>query len=614
MLTNEKIQWGYLIVPENRAAVRNGRSLRIAVAVLKSKRGKPDNDPVVYIQGGPGGGTINGIKNWLEHPLRATRDIVLVDQRGTGFSEPEFCPDLGKVFFEILAKDLSPEQEMKERLAAAMRCRNDLLSRDVDLSAYNSAAVAADLNDLRAALGYARWNLYGSSYGTRVALTLMRDFPEGIRSVILDSAVPLNGQYYNQNTANFARSLDILFDKCAADPACRGSYGNVRDTFYVAVNQLRKKPLVVPVPESLAPGGQFVLNAQDMLIAVQQALYNPKLFAVLPLLIREFKARNEETIATLVSSLGGRLGLDYGVYYTTLCNETIPFNSLEAFDAKAQQHQGLAGGLTFYRSEFAICDNWDNWVADSVESRAVTSNIPAFILAGEHDPITPPANGKLAATTLPNHFYVEMPSLGHTPGFSACGRELLTSFLDNPRQGPDRSCLDKTEHGRFVTNVLIKGGVSKVARTLSNPPPLVVAVAGAIVVILLSAVFIWPVSYAYQVLGNRSCTGLRADERTGRWLAWSASLTAVLFLAGLLTCIKNTSTDNLYILAFGLPGAYRPLFMVPYLLIVLSTGVLLVAIHAWRSGSWNRKAKIYFSVVSAACWCLVTAIVYWGLY
>jgi len=182
-LHEENAECGFLIVPENRDEPGK-RTLRLAVAILKSRSANPQPDPVIYLHGGPGGSAISGASRWLDHPLREDRDFILLDQRVTGYSEPALCPQLSRDDMVVAARDLSPDQATAARLALSLACRDALLERGVDLGSYNSDGSAADLVDLRRVLGYDSWNLYGISYGTKLALTTLRNSPEGIRSVV----------------------------------------------------------------------------------------------------------------------------------------------------------------------------------------------------------------------------------------------------------------------------------------------------------------------------------------------------------------------------------------------------------------------------------------------
>ena len=195
----EAVECGYLIVPEDRADP-DSRDIRLAVAIFRHPDGAPEPDPIIYLEGGPGGSPLeiraSNFDAYFGPLFAANRDIILFDQRGVGFSEPTLdCPAFTELYMDLLdsnvdGEQLTAQEILDRKVEAFMACAEDL-SMVADLSAYNTVANAADVNDLRLALGYDQVNLYGSSYGTRLALGVMRDFPEGLRSVVLDAPLSL---------------------------------------------------------------------------------------------------------------------------------------------------------------------------------------------------------------------------------------------------------------------------------------------------------------------------------------------------------------------------------------------------------------------------------------
>jgi pimeloyl-ACP methyl ester carboxylesterase len=192
------IACGMLTVREDRSQP-NGATIQLAVAIIPTRSPTPAPDPVVYLAGGPGSAALSGAprlaRAWA--PFLANRDLIVFDQRGTGFSRPALrCPESERSSDAELGRVLSADESVRAEVAALQRCHARLVREGVHLGAYTSAASAHDLEDLRVALGYGRWNLLGISYGTRLALTAMRDTPQSIRSVILDSTYPLQVNLY----------------------------------------------------------------------------------------------------------------------------------------------------------------------------------------------------------------------------------------------------------------------------------------------------------------------------------------------------------------------------------------------------------------------------------
>lgn len=246
----ENARCGYLSVPENRSESAT-RTIRLAVAVLKATGDGPAADPLVYLTGGPGYSELYGdLDRWLSFaaPLRTRRDLIFFDQRGVGLSRPALnCPELTAQFLARLAEPAGSAESAARAAAALEACRDVLVRSGIDLSAYSSAAVADDIVDLMHELGYREWNLFGLSYGGRMALTAMREHPDGLRSVVLDSPVPLQVYFAADVPANFQRSLGLVFDACAAAAACDAAFPDLRRVALDLVDRLNASPVTVEV-------------------------------------------------------------------------------------------------------------------------------------------------------------------------------------------------------------------------------------------------------------------------------------------------------------------------------------------------------------------------------
>jgi pimeloyl-ACP methyl ester carboxylesterase len=590
-LRKANMVFGYLTVPENRAK-NNGRSLRLAVAVIKARRPDSSAIPLVILHGGPGGRVVAGNVAWQFDMLRNDRDIVLVDQRGSGFSEPEFSPELNREIMELFAKDMSPAGEMEAREKMAARAREKLIEKGIDLSAYNSREIAADINDLCRLLGYKQWDLWGSSYGTRIALTMMRDFPEGIHSVVLESVLPPNVRYFEDVTANFRRSLNLLFDKCAADPSCSVAYPHLKADFTEAIDSLDKKPLVISMNDPVKyPNGQFIINSQDMLLGFQQALYGKAVYPVLPLLIEQVKNRNESALKSFVESMSnGILRLHYGLYYSVICSDCMPFNNIKAFEDSSA---GFWQGLTFYKDEFGICRIWNTAPPNGIDSAAVTSNTPVLILEGELDPMAPPSNGEAAKRTLPNSFMYTFQNTGHLVSNDRKAVELIDKFLHDPAKAPDSAGFVATGPIGFATDVKLHSGIASLA------PKLQITKANRLytVWIVLMAVFLLTGIFfsARELAAKNRSPNLNGRDKWGYRLAIVNILLSFFFLIRLGIVISKTASEDFFLLGFGLPRAYSSVLYLPYLIIGLYIiQLLLLSGRIKNKLSAGRKQLLFF--------------------
>ena len=249
---NIKTDCGYLLVPEDRNQP-DSPLIKLAVVIARSSNPNPSPEPFVFLQGGPGASTINILSDlsilYNTSPLfdvLENHDLIVFDQRGTGFSLPSLnCPEWDSQVYEDISQNLSRKEAQQHSIQAVLACHNRLVQEGRNLAAYTSAANAADVDDLRLALGYAKLNLYGISYGARLALTVMRDFPAGVQSVILDFVYPPQVAGNAERVRNAEHAVNLLFDRCAADTQCNAAYPELKAIFYDTVAQWDTHPITL---------------------------------------------------------------------------------------------------------------------------------------------------------------------------------------------------------------------------------------------------------------------------------------------------------------------------------------------------------------------------------
>ncbi len=445
-IEEETIDCAYLTVPEDRNDP-DSPMIDLAVAILYSPADDDDYqaDPILYLEGGPGGSALSSIDAWYESPLRETRDIILLDQRGTGFSLP----------FLGCYVDEEAEEEV-DVLQATQDCRDSLVLEGVNLSAYNSQSSVQDMADLRAIMEIEEWNLVGISYGTRLALTAMRDDPDGIRSVILDSVYPPQVQGYEEQSPLAVRAIEMIFTSCAADADCDAAYPDLENVFYTVVDDWNAEP-VLAEEEDPDTGELYDVeyNGDTLIDLLFEALYVTEIIPALPLAI--YTAQYDPTTAVELIQYGvfsddadeeesvteQDFAQSDGMFNSVECYEEMPFNSLdltlEAVDSLPENvREKFAADM---ESIFATCDIWDIDTADAIENEPVTSDIPTLVVAGKFDPVTPPAWAEAAAEYLPNSYYFLFPEAGHgIMDSSECAQSIYAQFLDDPTAEPDGTC------------------------------------------------------------------------------------------------------------------------------------------------------------------------------
>ena len=259
----DDVRCGYLVVRENRG-LPDGRTLRLAVSVLKSPGSDPQPDPLVFLSGGPGGPSVEYSMARLESPFwnryREKRDLVFFDQRGTGYSDPEFCQELNFSLSTSAFRGLSATDRKAFVIEAVDACRKKMLAKGIDFAFYNTITSAQDLDDLRQALGHEQWNLFGGSYGTRLALTAMRDTTVGIRSVVLDSTWPPNAPIADSKE-RLMDSLNLAFGQCAANADCRAAFPALRQDFFSALDDFEANPMILEMGDpDRFPDGRIVVD------------------------------------------------------------------------------------------------------------------------------------------------------------------------------------------------------------------------------------------------------------------------------------------------------------------------------------------------------------------
>lgn len=440
-------QCGDLVVPENRT-LPGSHSIRLHVAIFKSRSSHPAADPVVYLAGGPGSSALGVAQYMFSRGFDAIldqRDLIFIDQRGTGYSQPVLdCSERVELERSLLGDTLLGKQAAEETISAFQRCRDRLSAAGIDLSAYNSAASSADVEDLRQALGIGQVNLYGDSYGTRLALTVMRDHPRGIRSVILDSVYPPQVNLYTTLARNAQRAFEVLFGHCTADPACSRAHPDLSGRFYSLVDELNAHPKPVNVYDPISGEEVPVKVSGNILVdTLFTGLYNRDVTVSMPAMIDQVEKGDYRLLAQRLS-LYFDASTSLGMQMSVQCREEIPFSFPgEAFqEAEGLQPQIAAFFPASVQVLFQVCHDWGAGTPNPIENQPVRSEIPTLLLTGEYDPITPPSWTYLAAETLPRSYVVEFPGVGHwTMRSGACPMQIGLSFLEDPGAPPDTGCV-----------------------------------------------------------------------------------------------------------------------------------------------------------------------------
>ncbi len=426
------VECGTLPVFEDRAA-GTGRRIALNIVRFPARNGSPGAEPLFLIAGGPGAAAsamapivpIRFGRIWQD------RDIVLVDQRGTGGSnrlDCELFPTVSSYFGELFPPAMVED------------CR-DRLSARADLRLYTTPIAVDDLNDVRAALGYGRIHLYGSSYGTAAALAYLRRHPETVRTVTLESVVPLDENPLLQFAAAGRRALELLFARCAVDAECRHAYPDLARDFRAVLGRLEDAPARAVVRDPATGGPVAVSLGRDAFVTgLQLALFDPRAFDEIPGVIAA-AARGEfgPAAETVIAGRGLYEHVSIGMHLSVRCSEDAPGIALAAADPAAAA--GFVGDawLRAYRQACAV---WPRGTLPPGYHRPVASDVPALLLSGELDPATPPATGDRVARHLSNARHVVLAGASHWSGEAAgCAAALIASFVAaGTVEGLDTDC------------------------------------------------------------------------------------------------------------------------------------------------------------------------------
>lgn len=437
---SEEVRCGVHDVFEDRAAAAGPR-LRIHVAVLPALRRLVDPDPLFIMAGGPGQGAsgMAGAAARYFQKVRRSRDIVLVDLRGTGRSAPLRCPDTGDSLTLTPAIAVAQVRECRDALAA-------------DARLCTHAEALADLDEIRERLGYQAINLWGGSWGTRAALLYALRYPDATRSLVLDGAVPLDLGFPRTASASAAAALDHLITNCAADADCRRAFADPPALLRRLTDRFAPGPITVQLkhPRSGSPV-TAAISLDTVTEIVRGALYVPRDAAAVLLAIAQAADGDLAPLAAqyLRTASWSVEDMALGATLAVLCSEDLPRTTGVDFSTDAKG--------SFFRTAYA--DGWRARCAEWPAGKPIDtvgvhlSRAPALILSGGHDPVTPPATGAAMARYFSTSWQVTVPGAAHNTSFSGCVPDLIADFIARGSgDGLDTACVDRITWPPFAVS------------------------------------------------------------------------------------------------------------------------------------------------------------------
>lgn len=446
----DNVEFGYVTVPE-RHARPEGPVIQLAVARFRGGSENPAPDPVVLNTGGPGDSNMDQFLPLLAGPagpvVLAERDAVIVELRGLRYSKPALvCEEVYEAQLAMVGEDVKGAEANGKLLDGMRSCHQRLVAEGIDLSAYNNVETAADIALILSSLGYEKFNLFGSSAGTIVAQHVIRDFPERVRSVVLNAAVPLGRPWLAEMMPNAAASLEKAFRQCAGDSACAAAYPDLENRFFALLDKLNEEPVTLPVSNPVdGETVDFVLNGDRLSTWLFSTMYSN---TQIPATVGRFLEGNFEELQSGPHLFFPMTRFTYGLSYSIFGSEAVGY-TLE--DTRvAGRYAAFADGCAMFfgpRLQVQARDFWAVDALDPAKRGPLHSDVPVLILNGELDHILPPRYAKDAAERLPNgHLYL-FPGVAHSPvDHGDCALGMLLQFIHDPSQAPDSTCMESFTH------------------------------------------------------------------------------------------------------------------------------------------------------------------------
>lgn len=440
-IRHRNLECGWLEVPED-FRHPNGKKITLFIGRLKAAGSKAETDPLILIEGGPGGAPSESFifPGRGFDKIQQQRDIYLIDQRGTGKSNPLRCPMLTEFSFDYSAEKI---QELARQCVAQLSGNPEF---------YTTSVAVKDLDRVREALGYRQWNIYGVSYGSRVALHYLRRFPAATRAIILDGVVYPALNLGPDIALQSQRALRQLIERCAESEECRQQYPDLEEGVKQLFTQLKRNPLTVEVNNFSTGRKQTMEFTEFHLVAVVRfALYSPASAAILPVMLHEAYANNNfEPLARNAMEYSSALEstISIGMHNSVVCTEDIPFVDKKALNKSALRDTYM--GTEAVDSMLAMCDVWPRGILDEDFKSPVVSDKPVLLLSGGADPITPPEYAEKAAQKLSNSMHIVVPGHGHGISYLGCMPILMAKFIKNASLDDlQNDCLEKQEPDPF---------------------------------------------------------------------------------------------------------------------------------------------------------------------
>ncbi len=439
-----KARCGTFEVAENPAEPA-GRRITLKVAVAPATGKSTEDDPLFFFAGGPGQAASETwvILQPILNKIRKSRDIVMIDQRGTGGSNKLAC-------------ESDADQDLNQEIdwdLIRIETENCLANIDGDPRMYTTSIAMGDYNLVREAMGYDKINIMGVSYGTRAAQVYLRLFPQTVRTVTLDSVIPMQLALGQEHAPMLDRAVETVFADCAADDTCNSLYPHHTEELKALFVQLRNQPRQITIINPVSGQPQdMLLSADTLAVAIRFLSYASETQALIPLLVHEALSSGDlgrlASQAILVMT-GLNEMLSKGMELSVLCAEDYPF-----IDMNADYSSSLMGNI-FLEIIDLQCKVWPHGEVPDGFHQPVVSDVPVLLMSGERDPVTPPHYAAQTAETFPNSVNLVARGQSHSVMGNICLRDITTAFIESGSVDDlDTQCVKNIKPAPFFTSLL----------------------------------------------------------------------------------------------------------------------------------------------------------------
>jgi pimeloyl-ACP methyl ester carboxylesterase len=437
---------GKLSVFENRKT-KQGRKIGLKIVVMPALRRDPKPDPIFFFAGGPGQGAakLADQLGMMFRTFQNDRDLVMIDQRGTGDSNPLNCEmvEKGK------EKDDLAEMTPAEIMARYRKCLSEY---QADASLYTTPIAMDDIDEVRQHLGYKQINLWGGSYGTRAALVYLRQHPDSVRAAIVDGVAPPDMKLPLYMTRDSQRALDLLLDACEKDKTCQSKFPGLKQTVQAVLARADSKTRVKIIHPRTGERFEVPLSPESIRGVIFSSLYAPTVASLLPRLLQDALQGDFQGLFAMgfVGETGAVDGMALGMFLSVACAEDMP--KITTADIDRESARGFFG-KTMFETRMKACEFWPKGEIGEDYYKPVVSDKPVLILSGEADPVTPPEWGESVQKNLKNSKHIVVPGAGHGVSSLGCMPKIMKKFLEEASVASlDTGCVSSQQRPPFFVN------------------------------------------------------------------------------------------------------------------------------------------------------------------